>query len=271
MKNLLDTLLLKAASTQNCPLCGNKFGPGARLERRANGHVIEIICGSCGKSTDMSSLRQGGQPVPEEDCPDDPAPEPPAAKLRHFRTADGAFGMDIPRSGKSGCLLPFALVWLGFCSFIFLAPVLMENKPEGETPGPLFFGIFAAVFLAAGVGLLIAAIRMKYTRHRLFVSRDRLLYQSELFGRRKTIQMACDAVADLGQKVFYTQNYQPVRGIEIRDSGGKTIRFGAHLDPDVKRWMVFQLREELRARGNRILTPRRSPASPKSAKSSDPS
>ncbi len=255
MKKLIDSLVLKFVSRQKCPACQNTYGSQAQIECGATGQSDKVVCGSCGEKTDLSLLQKNAALSPGDDFPDDPVPEPPQKKLRHFLTVDGDFGLDIPRSGKSGFLLPFALLWIAVSSFIFLTPLLASgNEIQEKTAGPFAFAIFASVFIFAGVFLLVSAIKMKYTRFRLFLTLGKLIYQSELFGWRKTIQIPCEAVSDVGQKVFYTQNYCPVRGIEILCSDGKKIRFGTHFDNEIKRWIVYKLREELRARGNRNLT-----------------
>ena len=48
----------------------------------------------------------------------------------------------------------------------------------------------------------------------------------------------------VSQQVFYSQNYQPVYGVEIRNSEGK-LRFGTALGAEEKAWLVTEVRDVL--------------------------
>lgn len=56
--------------------------------------------------------------------------------------------------------------------------------------------------------------------------------------------MAVRTILTVETKVFYTINYNPVRGIEIKGTQGK-FRFGSGLHDSEKAWLVADLKESI--------------------------
>ena len=92
-----------------------------------------------------------------------------------------------------------------------------------------------------GLGTLYVALRNKYARHQITVTRDLVTLRREMFGRVKDKLLVTKDVTDVEQMVFYQQNYQPGYGVEIRGRGGK-LRFGTTLEAAEKAWLVADIR-----------------------------
>jgi hypothetical protein len=117
-----------------------------------------------------------------------------------------------------------------------------ETKSRSETAVPVEWFVFGflAIFWAIGLGLLYAACRSKFAKHRVTAAPGTVTLRRELFGRTKDIVLPAADVTSVRQVEFYQQNYQPVRGIEIRCSRGK-IRFGSTLAEAEKAWLVADM------------------------------
>ncbi len=212
---------------------------------------MTVTCPHCGHSASMSEWHQ--KAASEEELQRNPisiVDTPPGTKITHFQTADGDLGLDIPRTGKSGGLLFFAAFWLLISLPLFLIFASVAVKQGG---GAIGGGLLASIFPVVGFGMLYFGMRMKYSQHRIFVDPTRLVYQTEFFNSKKVHQFDVASIRSVMQKVFYTQNYQPVYGIEIVGNDNKTLKFGTQISPEEKRWIVWLLREALAARGNEAM------------------
>lgn len=101
--------------------------------------------------------------------------------------------------------------------------------------------LFLSVFWAVGLGLLYAAFRNKYARHRISANRENVILRRVLFGKSKDIPLPTGDIRSVAEVEFYQQNYQPVHGIEIRGSRGK-LRFGSMLTDAEKAWLTADMR-----------------------------
>ncbi len=89
-----------------------------------------------------------------------------------------------------------------------------------------------------------AALRSKYSKHQLLLKNDELILTRELWGRLTVKSMARTAIREVEQAVFYTRNYEPVYGIQIRGDR-KKLRFGSGLSGAERAWLVADLRREM--------------------------
>lgn len=221
-------LLSKVSGGITCPSCQHKQSdPG-------NAEVIE--CQSCHYSFSIGEAvaRKTGAPQHVDADPDQP---PSGTKIVRLTPAPGIIGWQIPRGGKAGGLFFFAIIWLLFITLFTTITLLPESGESGESNGSLFIILFTAPFWAVGFGMLYTAIRSKYATHFIAVDDQFVRMSRVLFKRTSRKTMSRQSITSVTVQVFYTQNYQPVSGVEIRGSEGK-IRFGTTLSEAEKHWLV---------------------------------
>ncbi|MES2659029.1 MAG: hypothetical protein V4689_10460 [Verrucomicrobiota bacterium] len=239
-KKLLDTMEsanFKAAAAKGtlaCPSCGTN--PGVLRSRATDA----ITCGECGtvaSGIEWSVAGSGAHAVANPDRP------PAGTKITRYCDASGAVVWNIPASGKSGGLLFFAIAWCTLTVIVSSVFLFGANdfKSSGAFPVELFLILFFAAFWAVGIGMLYAACRSKYARHRLSGDRLQITLHRELFGKTKARSLPAADITSIAQVEFYQKNYQPVHGIEIRGKQGK-LRFGSMLTDEEKAWLVADLR-----------------------------
>ena len=170
----------------------------------------------------------------------DPDQIPPGTRIRREGAGTGECVWHIPASGKFGFFLFFGLFWTAITAAVSGA-FLFGTSSDGQSDKPWFLYPFFAVFWAIGIGMLYAALRNKYARHRITVTRDLITLRREMFGRVKEKSLVTSQVNSVAQVEFYQQNYQPVYGVEIRGRDGK-LRFGTTLREDEKAWLVADLK-----------------------------
>lgn len=217
--------------------------PGCRVKATSkpqSGSDI-LICSSCGIKASAAEWASGHA------APDVRVDTPPVSTgIRKNTDAFGGTAWDIPGSGKFGFFMIFSIFWLGITitvSGAFLLAALGGETTGGDVPEWVLIPFFA-IFYIVGFGMLYAAFRQKFMKHRLTVSGDDVTLRKELFGRSREKNLAADTVKSVTQEVFYSQNYTPVYGIEIKGEKGK-LRFGSMLREDEKAWLVADLREAI--------------------------
>ncbi len=215
-----------------CPKCQRKQpDPG-------NTEVIE--CRSCHYSFSISEAVATNTGSPQHP-PVDPDQPPSGTKIVRLTPAPGIIGWQVPRSGKGGGLLFFAIAWLAFIA-IFTTMTLLPNSDD---PGAsLFMTLFTIPFWAVGIGLLYAALRAKYATHFIAVDDQAVRMSRVFFGRTSRKTLSRQTLTSAAVQVFHTQNYQPVYGVEVRGSDGK-IRFGTTLTEAEKHWLVADLKRTI--------------------------
>lgn len=238
--NLFEKLAAKAGKAAldkafakgllRCPKCGGKPAM-APVDMETL-----LRCESCGAASLPSEWEpdHGSVPIVHPD-------EIPAdTHIRREGTGTGECVWHIPASGKFGFFLFFGLFWMGVtapASFVFL----FGAPTDGKEAAPWFLYPFFAVFWAVGLGVLYVAVRNKYARHRITVTRDLVTLRREMFGRIREKSLVTAEVNSVAQVVFYEQNYEPVYGVEIRGRGGK-LRFGTTLQDAEKAWLVADIK-----------------------------
>lgn len=218
-----------AKGLMSCPKCGSRPArPPADLETL-------VRCEACGHDAPPLDWRPDPERVLHRRADD----IPPGTRIRREGTPPGDCVWQIPASGKFGFFGFFGLSWTAItalvtCGFLF-------GTSHKAQPAPWFIYLSFAIFWAVGLGTLYAAVRSKYARHRLTVTRDLVTLRRELLGRVKEKSLVTCEVFEIEQKVFYQQNYASVYGVEIRGRRGK-LRFGTTLSAEEKAWLVADIR-----------------------------
>lgn len=184
----------------------------------------------------MMTLRPGNSPtnlpaqVPESaPATSDPLVHDAYRGYSVDQDEEGTREYAIPASGKSEGLIFMAIFWCAISFPLWISFLL--GKMKSDIP-PVAGFLFTSLFPAIGLGLLYAALRMKYATHRLVITRDQVLLERRLFGRKKVRVLHRAGIRAVEQQTFFTRNYQPVYGIEIRGAEGK-LRFGSGMaEPD---------------------------------------
>jgi hypothetical protein len=199
-----------------------------------------IACGRCGTRASAAEWTSRSQQHPLVGRAD----QPPPTRITRESTPAAGTTWNIPAAGKFGFFIFFGLFWClitGVVSGGFLAAFLSGGKIEGNFP-PWLLIPFLGVFWAIGLAMLYLGIREKWLRHRVTVEGGELVLRREMFGRHRDQQLVCSDIRSIGQEVFYSQNYQPIYGIEIKAERAK-VRFGSALTTEEKAWLVADLRE----------------------------
>lgn len=227
-----------AAAAKNglfCPGCGQK----APTLPQSSSDVL--TCSSCGTKASAAEWAAGEATSPvRTDIP------PDSTGIRKHGDGLGGVIWDIPASGKFGFFLFFAIFWLGITIIVsggFLFAILGGEEIEGNMPEWVLIPFFA-IFYLIGFGVLYAAIRQKYMKHRLTVSGGEVSLRKELLGRSREKKLASNIVKSVTQEVFYSQNYTPVYGIQIKAESGK-MRFGSMLTDEEKAWLTADIHEAI--------------------------
>ena len=220
-----------------CPECGAE----ARHLPKKSDDVIE--CSACGLKASLAEWAADDSHGPMHGRADQP---PVVTKIRREGHVHGVVTWHIPPTGKFGFLLFFGTFWLGGAMLVssgFLYTYLTGGEIKGNAPDWVlipFFGIFYAI----GLGVLYAGLCQKFMLYTLAVSGREVRLDKELFGWKKEKSLARETVKSVENTVFYTQNDDPVYGIEITGTGGK-IKFGSGLKDDEKSWLVADIRQSL--------------------------
>jgi uncharacterized membrane protein len=213
-----------------CPNCGGK-----PCKAPADMETL-LRCEACGTESLPGEWRPNATGVPAAH----PDQIPAGTCIRREGTGSGECVWQIPASGKFGFFLFFGLFWTAITAAVSGA-FLFGSPAGGQETRPWFLYPFFAIFWAIGLGMLYAAIRNKYARHRITVTRDLVTLRREMFGRTKEKSLITSQVSAVAQVEFYQQNYQPVYGVEIRGRDGK-LRFGTTLREEEKAWLAADIK-----------------------------
>lgn len=154
---------------------------------------------------------------------------PPGGKVQVVEASDQRLVLIIPGS-SSGGLGCFAFFWCGF--MVAFTAIWMAAGPKDVAP-LAFIGLFWLV----GIGLALAALRMKFERCYLLVDASQAALKRVLFGREKLETVGLSDRSSAGLAVSYTSNDDPVYRVEIHGNDG-TLKFGTGLPQADKDWLV---------------------------------
>ncbi|MEM1085090.1 MAG: hypothetical protein AAGI48_13340 [Verrucomicrobiota bacterium] len=213
-----------------CQRCGRVRHEGIPEQ----GEVLTCVeCGWFGTLSDWWKSDAPGEVVSR-----DVGEAPPDTGIR-LEDGSNRTVIRIPASGSGGGLIGFGWVWTVFSSLMLIFFLVSADGWEGVGAAA-----FLLIFVSVGVGLLYAGYRMKHASHELSIDAGHIELTREWRGRRKTKRMRRRDFESVKRQVFYTKNYDPVYGIELRGKSGK-LRFGSSLRDEEKLWLVTELRKRL--------------------------
>jgi hypothetical protein len=215
-----------------CPQCGAaRHGSPADADA-----ILNCACGYFGSVAEWTAGAASGIRVGRAGSP------PPGTRIA--RNDDGrVHAWEIPPSGKSGGLLAFGWVWTIFIALFDAVPlVALLQGAEKDSHSILSLLLFTLPFWAVGIGILYAGYRAKNAKHRVEIGNGVVSLTRDWRGKRKMKSLPLDGVQSIGQTVFYSKNYTPVRGVEIKGASGK-LRFGSTLSDEEKAWLVADFQQ----------------------------
>ncbi len=198
-----------------------------------------VECTQCGHTMSVFELGSDGSRSLEESANsgDEIIAKP---KQTTIQVADSATERlwQIPEKGGCHFLLIFGTLWLSFC---LVFTIIMIRAP-GHNPIGAF--AFIGLFYLVGLGVIYAGLRMTRTRHLIRLTPYEFIHERVFFDSTKRQTWPPASVRSVELVVFYTQNYQPIYGIEVRGDHGK-IRFGSAMETQEKAWLCQELRNAL--------------------------
>lgn len=222
-----------------CPACGTATH---QLPTEMDAVVTCRSCGHFGSASEWARGNTDGNRVGR-------AGQPPM-NTRIVRETAGSFTTwHIPPSGNGGGLVGFGWIWTTFIAIFTLAMTtplwLTKVAPDAKihvknasgASGMLAGLAFLSIFWAVGLGMLYFGYRMKNAKHRVTIGHGAVTLLREWRGKRKEKSLPLADVQSISQVVFYSRNYQPVHGVELKGNSGK-LRFGSSLTPEEKAWLV---------------------------------
>jgi hypothetical protein len=247
---MIDTLkkgLLKlaqsAAQEVACPRCQHRFKPFATAPPGTFSELTYAVpCPKCGYAFRFDD----GVKTSAEAKANPPGPfEKPADSRIEMIAENGAWTYQIPR-GRSPRGLMFMAVFWNLISWPLAYGAFAQNT-QGRMLHFVVGWTIPLLFPLIGLGLLYTVLRLGFATHRLTLGPQTVrLRRKVIFS--KDYEVPVGEITNVRKTSFYTQNYQPVYGIEIT-AGARKIRFGSALTEDEKNWLCWQIREFARQRG----------------------
>lgn len=230
----LERTLRRNRRPSPCPLCKEPVPPPQQLNDALWDMVV--VCPYCGHATSLMDFGHHIGQTPEEALAQGhiSASRPPGTRITVEHSGTSTI-WTLPAKGGCSFLLLFGSAWFAFSSFM-LGVVLLASKWE-DVSGMIFASLFLGVFVLIGVGLLYGGLVQSYARHVLTLDVTSLTHERRLSfqTRRKTLPR--EQITSVELVVFYSENYKPVHGIEIK-AGPRKIRFGSVLTPEEKAWLL---------------------------------
>ena len=212
-----------------CPQCRQPVAAPLPLPDTLWDTLVE--CPGCGHAMSVLALAAQSSKTPEEQAVDDVASaEKPTGSRIGIEDTGAECIWRIPAKGGCSFMLLFSAAWLTFCTVFVTLIVLSDgdHKTEGLA--------FISLFVLAGFGMLYAGLRMTRASHVVRLNSAEFVYERKFFGRTTRKAWPRASVRSVALVVFYSENYQPVHGIEVRGEHGK-IRFGSALAAMEKAWL----------------------------------
>lgn len=233
----LGTRFLRKQRVTSCPRCHEEFAlPPVMTDRLWEERIDCIHCGHALALLEV--LQFSGRRLEEQVNEGSTHVEQPVnLRIRTERSAEKQV-WHIPRKGGVNFFMFFGAFWLAICSFFNYA--VFFGKVQSELPAWGLF-LFIGVFDLIGIGTLFAGLRMAYSRHRLALSAVQLVHERHFLGHVSLKSINPAHITSVELEVFYTENYEPVYGLEICGDGQK-IRFGSELSSEEKAWLCQELR-----------------------------
>ncbi len=241
LKRGLLKLAQSAAQELTCPRCQHRFKPFTAAPPETFAELTKAV--PCPKCAHTFRFDDGVKASVEAKAnPPGPFPKPVDSRIEMV-AENGAWLYQIPRPRKWHGLLWMALMWNLIVGVILTALILEPGGLRQKPAELLLMGLFPAV----GLGLLYAGLRLSFACHQLALGPQTVRLRRKVF-LHKDYELPVSDLTDVRKKEFYSQNYQPIYGIEIA-AGERKIRFGSALTEDEKNWLCWQIREFARQRG----------------------
>jgi hypothetical protein len=238
----LDRKIRKNNRPLPCPQCQGHVP----LPHRLNDAMWDMLvtCPHCGHAASLMDFAADHNKTPEEKLAAGRiATTPPVATRITVEDTGSSRTWILPAKGGWNPLLGFGTIWFLFSS-VFFAIFLFGNV-SGIGNIPAFLLISA--FLLIGVGLIYGGLGQSFSHHVLNVDAVELVHERRMFGNVKRKALPREDISSVELVVFYSENYKPVHGIEIK-AGRRKIRFGSRLTPEEKAWLCEELRHAVSLR-----------------------
>lgn len=223
-----------------CPKCGHKFKPFADREFTSWSDFNQPCnCPKCGASFTFKELAATDED--KKANPEGPFQRPIESRIECQSASGDRLVFHIPSAGRWGIWLLVAIV-VNLIAWPMLVGTIGNMQAKGFQLGSF---VFISFFVIAGIRLAYEAVRQRFGSAMLELSPGTVRLQRSLLGRNKSHQIPAADVQAVSKVLFYSQNYQPVYGIEI-NAGRRSIRFGSSLSDDEKNWLCWEIREYLR-------------------------
>ena len=243
----LKTRLLKLAQTAArevaCPRCQHRFKPFAAAPPETFAELTKAVpCPKCGHTFRFDE----GVKTSAEVQANPPGPfSKPADSRIEMVAENSAWIFHIPR-GRT----PRGLIFMAVVANLVCWPLAYAAAAKNMHSSMLHFVLgwtIPLLFPLIGLGLLYTVLRLGFATHRLTLGPQAVrLRRKVIFS--KDYEVPAAEITSVRKTSFYTQNYQPVYGIEIA-AGARKIRFGSALSEDEKNWLCWQIRDFARQRG----------------------
>ena len=230
----LNRQLRKRRTSLPCPCCRQPVAIPLPLADMLWDTLAQ--CRGCGHALSVLALC-APKKSPEEQAVADvaSAEKPPRSRIEVENTGAECIWR-IPAKGGWSFMLTFATLWLTFSTGMLA--LFAFSAGDGKTPGT---AVFLSAFVLIGIGFLYAGLRMTRASHTLRLDASEFVFERRFLGRTRRKAWPRGSVRSVALVEFYSENYQPVHGIEVRGERGK-IRFGSALVPMEKAWLCRELR-----------------------------
>lgn len=232
----LERKIRKYKSPLPCPQCQGLV----QIPHRLNDALWDMLvtCPHCGNATPLMELATDQNKTPEEKLAEGRiATTPPEVTRITVEDSGSSRIWTLPAKGGCNFLLVFGTLWFLFSS-AFLVAMAFGTLVEGSW---LAMVLVVGAFILVGVGLIYGGLSQNYAHHVLTVDAVELIHERRMLGRRKRTSLPRDDISSVELVVFYSENYKPIHGIEIK-AGSRKIRFGSALTPEEKAWLCEELR-----------------------------
>lgn len=221
-----------------CPQCQGLV----QLPHRLNDALWDMLvtCPHCGHTAPLMEFAADQNKTPEEKLAEGRiATTPPIATRITVEDTGSGRTWTLPAKGGCNFLMVFGTVWFLFSS-AFLVAIAFGTSGGSPLAAVLFIGVFVLI----GLGLIYGGLSQNYAHHVLTVDAVELIHERRMLGRTKRKTLPRDDISSIELVVFYSENYKPVHGIEIK-AGSRKIRFGSGLTPEEKAWLCEELRQAI--------------------------
>jgi hypothetical protein len=228
-----------AAPQVTCPRCQHRFKPFADVPPASFSQLTHTV--PCPHCSHVFAFADGTRAMADARA-NPPGPFVKPAETRIEMQADaGGWVYKIPRGRHSWGAVTM-MVLCNVCAWGIVGISLADPAPV-----KLPFIVMSSLFCGGGLILIYTTARLHLATHRLTLSPQTIRLRRKLV-LRKDYELPIDEITGVRKREFYSENYQPVYGIEIT-AGSRRIRFGSTLTEDEKNWLCWQIREFVHQHG----------------------